>query len=149
MNAANAISLSIILAFFGPLIAYIMTWKTTYLTLTTEILLLNVAVILLKYLFGTTGIAARPAGAKACDLFCIGPPVGGKEGMPSGHMATATYFVSVMYSRFDGNVWTLVAGIPWIVAMAWSRWFKKCHNIWQLVAGILIGLFAAWLANRL
>ncbi len=146
---ANAVSLTILVAIFGPLAAYFYTWNTTYLLMTLEKLMLNAVVVVLKHLFGTRGIAARPAAATACDLFCVGPPVGGKEGMPSGHMATATFFVSAMYSHTENNIWVLVVGIPWIVAMAWSRWFKSCHNVWQLVAGALLGLLAAWLADRL
>ena len=148
-QVANAISLSIIVALFGPLLAYFYTWNTAYLLLTLKNVALNGVVIALKYLFGTTGIAARPAGAAACDLFCMGPPVGGKEGMPSGHMATATFFVTAMYTHLGGNSWILVVGVPWIIAMAWSRWFKKCHNIWQLLAGALLGIVAAWFADRL
>ena len=149
MNAANTISLSVLVGLFGPLLAYFYTWNNTFLLMTLEKLALNVVVIILKYLFGTDGIFGRPAGAKACDLFCIGPPVGGKEGMPSGHMTTATFFVSAMYTHFNGNVWVLVIGIPWVLAMAWSRWTKKCHNIWQLIAGAILGVFAAWLVERL
>lgn len=80
----------------------------------------------------------RPAGAKGCDLFCIGGGVGGEPAFPSGHMTATTMFVGVMWLHY-GHTYILVAGIPWILAMGWSRWVKRCHTWQQVVGGIFTG----------
>jgi membrane-associated phospholipid phosphatase len=105
------------------------------------LLLMNVAVAVLKPIFGTTGLFARPAGASGCDLFCIGGPVGGQPGFPSGHMATVTFWVVALRDR--RILWW---GIPWIAAMAWARVAKQCHNWQQIVGGIIVGGAAGYLS---
>ena len=59
-------------------------------------------------------------------------------GMPSGHVATAT-FVSLIMFNYIYN-WYGVALIT--IAMSWSRYKKKCHNIYQVSLGALFGSFS-------
>lgn len=81
---------------------------------------------------------SRPLGAKGCDLFCVGGDVGGQPAFPSGHMTATTMFVGVMWLHY-GETYILLAGIPWILAMGWSRWIKRCHTWQQVVGGIFTG----------
>ena len=142
---ADIISISIIFAFLGPLYAYAILGLQDYLSLSIHVVVLNVIIAGIKKLLGNEGIFGRPAGAKACDLFCVGPAVGGREGMPSGHVATATFLTTAIYLHSDSTT-ALLLGIPWTISMAWSRWAKNCHNIYQILCGAIVGiLFAiAW-----
>ncbi len=102
------------------------------------LLVANVAVAVSKIIFGAAGWRARPAGAAGCDLFCMGGPVGGQPGFPSGHMTTVTFWVVATWLRsHDRHI--LWFGVPWIAAMAWARAVKNCHNWQQIVGGILFG----------
>jgi membrane-associated phospholipid phosphatase len=104
------------------------------------LLLANVGVAGLKELVGSW--SPRPAGARACDAFCMNGPVGGRPGFPSGHVMTATMFVALLWSR-TRSTWTLWIGVPWILAMAWSRWAKQCHTPVQMIGGVFFGLAGA------
>ena len=53
-------------------------------------------------------------------------------------MTATTMFVGVMWLHY-GDTYILVAGIPWILAMGWSRWVKRCHTWQQVVGGIFTG----------
>lgn len=139
---ANAISLSFLTALVLPLFAYTYTADTFYLYLPVGILVANVTVDGTKRVFGSAGVFGRPAGATGCDLFCIGGPVGGQPGFPSGHVTTATMFVAALWLHTH-RLWILIVGIPWIAAMAWARWYKHCHNIPQIVGGVAVGCIGA------
>ena len=139
---ANAISVSFLATLVLPLGAYTQTADVFYLYLPTGILIANVVVDGTKRVLGSAGVFGRPAGATGCDLFCIGGPVGGQPGFPSGHVTTATMFVAASWLHTH-EVWVLVIGIPWVVAMAWARWVKHCHNIPQIVGGVVAGCIGA------
>lgn len=49
-------------------------------------------------------------------------------------------FASWLHTK---EVFVLVVGIPWIAAMAWSRWYKHCHNVPQIVGGLVTGAASA------
>lgn len=104
----------------------------------------NLAVAGLKHLFGTKGVFGRPIGANGCDLLCRGGAVGGQPGFPSGHVASAAVLVSALWFH-TGDTRTLAVGIPWIAAMAWARWSKRCHNWVQIVGGAALGTVIGWL----
>jgi membrane-associated phospholipid phosphatase len=140
MDLADAVSLTILAAFGYPVLLAIRGVRF-YQYLTVGLLGLNVLVAGVKQLTHrllTTDVVRRPTGAHGCDLFCIGGPVGGAAGVPSGHMATVSMFVFAVWmktGRSDLFWW----GVLWIAAMAWSRWAKQCHTLIQIGAGTALG----------
>lgn len=143
MWVANAVSLTFIAAFVIP--GYLWyrgdMWQGRLLG---GVVATNVAVAGLKEVFGSAGFFGRPAAASACDLLCRGGSVGGVPGFPSGHVATVATVVSAAWFHW-GDLRILWIGIPWLLAMAWSRWAKSCHNWQQIVAGTVVGGVAGWL----
>ena len=137
---ADAISMSLILAFAIPVVAFMLDRDIWWMWLLGALIFINFAVEGVKPLFSTEPPFGRPAGAKACDIFCMGGAVGGAPGCPSGHMANTTLFVASLCYRYPSFGWI---GVPWIAAMGWSRWIKQCHNLTQIGGGLITGLVAA------
>lgn len=143
MLVANAVSLSFAAAFVVPGILWLRgdAWGGR---LFGAVVATNLVVAGLKQIFGSVGVFGRPPAAVACDALCRGGAVGGQPGFPSGHVATAAVLVSALWFH-AGGVWTLVIGVPWVAAMAWSRWVKQCHNWQQIVGGAALGALAGWI----
>ena len=131
---AVTVSISILIVYLFPAYMFILYKHIWWLWFLVAVVSANIVVEGVKGLLPY----ARPAGAKGCDLFCIGGNVGGEPAFPSGHMTATTMFVGVMWLHY-GHTYILVAGIPWILAMGWSRWVKRCHTWQQVVGGIFTG----------
>jgi membrane-associated phospholipid phosphatase len=131
---ADTISISILIVYLFPAYMFILYKHIWWLCFLLAVISANIVVEGVKGLLPY----GRPAGAKGCDLFCIGGGVGGEPAFPSGHMTATTMFVGVMWLHY-GHTYILVAGIPWILAMGWSRWVKRCHTWQQVVGGIFTG----------
>lgn len=148
-DIANAVSMSFLVAFVTPVAAILAGDRplpaAAFLAL---LFLANATVAGIKYALGGKGWLGRPTGATGCDVFCMGGAVGGEPGMPSGHVATATMFVTYVWLQ-NGSPWVLVLGLPWCVAMAWSRWWKRCHNVPQLVGGTLVGVLSGYISHMI
>lgn len=142
MSVANAVSMSFVAAFVIPGFLWL-RGDTWYSRLLGTVIAANLAVVGLKAIFGNAGVFGRPAAATACDLLCVGGPVGGQPGFPSGHMTTAALLVVAIWAH-ERNPNVLWIGVPWIAAMAWARWVKSCHNWQQIVAGTVIGSIIGW-----
>ena len=123
--------------FIVPTTLYMTTMDPDNLKLLAGLVGGNIVVALIKILFGNRGIFGRPRGAVGCDAFCVGGQVGGQPGFPSGHMMNVALFVGAMWTRSPYVRWV---GVPWLAAMAWARWFKRCHNWQQIVGGGVLGL---------
>jgi membrane-associated phospholipid phosphatase len=145
---ANVVSLSFGLTQVLPIVQTIVTGDYWYLALIPGVLGLNIAIESVKPWFGTKGIFARPIGASGCNAFCGGGPVGGKPGFPSGHVAAVSFFVSALWGHTQ-NPLILWLGIPWILAMAWARWSKQCHNWQQILGGAVVGGVAGSLVGSI
>jgi hypothetical protein len=143
MEIANGISVSFLATGAGPAVAYMWTGDVWWVQLVVALFVANAVVAAIKEIVGAgCEWTARPAGAYGCDAFCWNGPVGGRPGFPSGHMTTATMFVAALWFRYrDSRI--LWIGVPWIVAMAWARWFKRCHNVAQIAGSIVTGLVGA------
>jgi hypothetical protein len=150
-DVANAISMSFLVAFVTPVVAIFAGDRplpaAAFLVL---LFLANATVAGIKRVLGgghdRRGWLGRPAGATGCDVFCAGGAVGGEPGMPSGHVATVTLFVTYVWLQND-SPWILVVGVPWCIAMAWSRWWKRCHSVPQLVGGALFGVMSGYVSH--
>jgi membrane-associated phospholipid phosphatase len=85
----------------------------------------------------------RPEGAKDCDyLSCGGIVKPNSPGMPSGHMATTSYFViyNILYIiKNNYNKMLIFGNIMLLILMGWARITKKCHNLSQVIAGTILG----------
>jgi len=140
---ADAVSMTYIAGFVVPAALWFqsggrLTWP---LWLILAVLVLGVVVEWIKRGLVWAGAGAwsrRPVGARNCDLWCVGGPAGGAPGFPSGHMATAALLVSALWFRLQSPV-VLWIGVPWVGAMAWSRWSKRCHSVLQIAAGAALG----------
>jgi membrane-associated phospholipid phosphatase len=139
---ADLVSLTHLAVFLVPAVVWLQTRESFWLALIAAEIVTGGIVAGLKEWFGGAGPWGRPAGARGCDLWCVGGPVAGAPGFPSGHMTAVTLFVAAVYDRV-GSVWVLVWGVPWVAAMAWSRWIKRCHSPAQLAGGAALGLLAA------
>lgn len=141
---ADAVSVSFILAFLVPTIAWFVQRDPWWLWLLAALFGANAAVVTIKE--ATRGATAtwlkRPAGARGCDAFCVGGAAGGEPGFPSGHMTTVVLVVVGAWLRLRRS-WVLLIGVPWIVAMAWARQAKRCHTLLQVLAGAGLGASAA------
>jgi membrane-associated phospholipid phosphatase len=137
MWVANAVSMSFIAAFIIPGALWLRgdAWGGRLLG---AVVATNLAVVGIKQAFGSASVFGRPPGAVGCDTLCLGDPVGGQPGFPSGHVATATVLVSALWVH-DGGPLVLAVGLPWVAAMAWSRWTKQCHNWVQIAGGAVLG----------
>ena len=103
MDIQNMISLSAVILYIIPFIAYIITNNIVHIK----------AII---GLFATMGVgesikyylikdaSPRPKGAHDCNLWCNDGPQGGNPGMPSGHSAQVAFFSSFYY-RKTTNIW--------------------------------------------
>jgi hypothetical protein len=138
VSVPNGISISFIGAFVIPVAVFVVKHDTYYLMLVAALFLANLLVVALKEYFGRQGDFARPAAASGCDALCIGGDVGGQPGFPSGHMTTVTLFVVGMWLHTRSAI-VLWCGVPWMLAMAWARWVKSCHNWAQILGGIGVG----------
>jgi len=132
---ADTISISILIVYLFPAYMFILYKHIWWLLFLIGLISANIVVESLK---GVLVEYSRPLGAKGCDLFCVGGDVGGQPAFPSGHMTATTMFVGVMWLHY-GHTYILLAGIPWILAMGWSRWIKRCHTWQQVVGGIFTG----------
>lgn len=145
MFAANAVSVSASAGVILPLMLWGWTTDIRYVVLAIAVCVSAVGVEWLKHVIVAAGAGSwsrRPVGARDCDMWCGGGPVGGAPGFPSGHMTTATLLVTGLWliTRSPVVVWI---GVPWIGAMAWARWVKRCHSVVQIVGGALVGFGAA------
>jgi membrane-associated phospholipid phosphatase len=147
-TAANAISISFLTAGVLPTYLWIQTADAYYIRLIAGIIVANLFAAALKEIVGTRTIFARPLAASGCDAFCLNGPVGGRPGFPSGHMTTATMLVTCLWWH-TGEPVVLWFGIPWMVAMAWARWQKSCHNSVQIAGGIAFGYISATIFQML
>ena len=132
---ADTISISILIVYLFPAYMFILYKHIWWLLFLLGLISANIVVESVK---GVLVEYSRPLGAKGCDLFCVGGDVGGQPAFPSGHMTATTMFVGVMWLHY-GHTYILLAGIPWILAMGWSRWIKRCHTWQQVVGGIFTG----------
>lgn len=139
---ANIVSLTFTGTLIGCVFMYAYEGDIWWIWLFGGLIVANVLVWGLKLLFGTNPPFGRPTAASGCDAFCLKGPVGGAPGFPSGHMTFSSMFVMALWLRYH-NPLTLWIGIPWLLAMGWSRWAKRCHNIEQIVAGTLTGAISA------
>ncbi len=145
---ADIVSFTSIFAGLLPLLQYIVTRDIFFMQLLGGILITNTLVEVTKQLVGSQGWRARPAGASGCDLFCMGGPVGGAPGFPSGHMSAVTMYSTAVWLH-TRTPWIGWSGVAWVGAMAWSRWVKHCHTPLQIIAGAGVGAFAAWALHYL
>ena len=144
---ANAVSITFMLGLAVPAFMFLGTQDLYYVALMGSVLGANAIVMgvkpLVVALFGDVEALVRPAGARDCDALCNGGPSGGKPGFPSGHMTTVSICVAGLWLHGGRNPLVLWLGVPWIAAMAWARWAKKCHNWTQIVGGIVLGVALA------
>lgn len=134
-----------------PLALWAWTADSRYLVLAIAVGVAAIGTEWLKHAVVWTGAGAwsrRPVGAQDCDLWCVGGPVDGAPGFPSGHMMTATLLVTGLWliTRSPVVVWV---GVPWVLVMAWARWAKHCHSIVQIVGGAVLGwAIGRWAIGR-
>jgi membrane-associated phospholipid phosphatase len=145
MWMANAISMSSVAGVLVPFGVWTWTADLRYAGLAVAVILASATVEWIKRVVVAAGAgpwSRRPAGARDCDMWCAGGPVGGAPGFPSGHMSTTTLLVTGMWflTKAPAVLWI---GVPWIGAMAWARWVKRCHSVVQIVGGALVGVGAA------
>jgi hypothetical protein len=137
----NIISCSATILFIVPVILFIQTGNLHEI---------GHLITLLGVMFGAEGIKRyvtgneepeyrRPAAARDCDMWCMNGPQGGQPGMPSGHMAVTTAFVTLYWPKSGNPPELAVALVIYVLIMAAARWTKSCHTIAQIIAGSILG----------
>lgn len=148
--AADAVSLSFLSGFAGPVVAWAATGDPWWLWLLAGLFGANATVAAAKeatrWAGVRSGLLVRPVEARGCDAFCVAGASGGAPGFPSGHMTTVAMVVAGAWLglKSDGlRLLVVLLGVPWIAAMAWARWAKRCHTVLQIMAGALWGFTVA------
>lgn len=94
----------------------------------------------------------RPEGACNCGTLNNGGMTTDQEpGMPSGHVATVTFFFVylALYRHNMKDIPTIEHAVYYLVAvasislMALARYHKKCHDIPQIIGGVVLGFTMA------
>ena len=99
----------------------------------------------------------RPEGASNTDVLSRnGIKPYGTPGFPSGHMTGAALFSTYRLLRLwkqqgggsvkkfiNKNKDKVALYIGIILATAWARWYKNCHNITQIIGGTIVGIIQA------
>tara|TARA_Y100000022_G_C13216263_1_gene360051 strand:- start:527 stop:1072 length:546 start_codon:yes stop_codon:yes gene_type:complete len=103
----------------------------------------------------------RPIGACNTDLLSRnGPKSVNTPGFPSGHMTMASVFSVYRLLRlyrkqgsimlvFKNNTMEALLYVAIIIAMAYARWYKRCHNIVQIIAGFILGSVFAFVLDKI
>lgn len=144
MLVSDIVSLSIFVCFIVPIVIYQKTNNIIYLYILVGLLFSEVFNHLLKLIFGIRYDAyKRPKGAKNCNAFNAGGDCSGKPGFPSGHVSLLVSFIVMSY-LFTGSPVYIILGIPWSIAMGWSRIQKKCHTLIQVIGGYISGVFVGF-----
>lgn len=90
----------------------------------------------------------RPKGACGCDYLSIKKVNENSPGFPSGHMSSTTFFcvyiASLLYKKNSGYFYYILLSIL-VIAMAWARIVKKCHNVEQVIGGVFYGILVAYI----
>ena len=106
-------------------------------------------------------ITRRPEGAYNTDYFSRnGPASKDAPGFPSGHMTMASVFSVYRLLRlyrkqgsimlvFKNNTMEALLYVAIIIAMAYARWYKRCHNIVQIIAGFILGSVFAFVLDKI
>lgn len=145
MEAANAISMSFVAGVAVPTGLWLFTGSVWYVGLAVAVLAQAIAIEAIKpYLVRLGSWTKRPTDARGCDMLCVGGPVGGAPGFPSGHMAAASLLVVALWFHTHRPI-VLWIGVPWLLAMAWARWYKECHSLVQIAGGTALGTLVGWL----
>jgi undecaprenyl-diphosphatase len=138
MNLADAISISLVATYIIPLI--LTYYDPDYFIVFVAVIFTWLSVEAIKPLFHSP----RPPHAIRCDRWCVGGPVGGTPGFPSGHMASVAVLMTLLYWILPNlSKYILFGGLLWILLMGWSRLEKKCHTLTQVVGGTAYGILVA------
>ena len=86
----------------------------------------------------------RPDDACNCSIMNTGGLVETDSGFPSGHVASTSVYMSLLYYHSGENN-AIIFGMYHIptILMGLARYMKKCHNIFQIIVGLGLGIFIA------
>lgn len=88
----------------------------------------------------------RPDGACNCNLFNDGGIVDKNSGFPSGHVASTSVYMTLLYFNNNDKFTVksfLLYHIPTLL-MGIARYMKKCHNVLQITFGAIVGYLVAY-----
>lgn len=157
VNTADLISLSLLPVVVGYVILHASKFPMGWLKAVAAVIFVlwssEVLKVVIAHVFKKAPWALRPDGSRTCSLFCR-PTQPKAPAFPSGHMALATFIVAsvIMLHASSKGQWRIVvasAGLAYLVAMAYSRYAKHCHNTVQIIAGVLYGGSVAWALKTL
>lgn len=150
----DVISISVIGFIIYPLVMYFINKDYYHLIFLSGILTCAVVAHLIKYVMYEY---KRPKGACNCGTLNNNSSwelsTGDEPGMPSGHVATTTFFfvyLALYRHNVMPNIMPLVNHVLYyvfaitsIILMAMARYYKKCHDIPQIVGGVVLGFTMA------
>lgn len=153
MQIWDYISISIVGCVMYPMMRFIQTSNPIHLIFAGGLYTTEFITKIIKLCYNPRNnpqILARPKNAFNCDVFCREGSAEGKPGMPSGHVATATYFaIYFICVELKGKYYHYGSflSVAYCIAMATARLRKHCHNGIQVIMGAIIGASMGILTN--
>ena len=139
----KAISLAVLAAWAAPFVGLLVTRDAAYLWLAAGVMALEASARALHAIpVSLSPLLKRPSGARDCSGFNGGGACGGKNGMPSGHVAIVAFaaFGTLAIEGASSWSWLKATGAAVLVlAVAASRVALRCHTVLQTVAGAALG----------
>jgi membrane-associated phospholipid phosphatase len=143
----DLISIAAVGFYVYPFLRYLDTQDARYISFAIGVFVLTASGKGIKALTSDLGILfKRPKGALNCDTFCKNGDVSGRNGFPSGHVATTSFFFAILWmmetDQRRKQYISIVSALA-ILLMMLARTQKKCHNWFQSVAGLAYGIVFA------
>ena len=97
-------------------------------------LLTNLIVTISKKTMPNKTFFLRPNHDKECNCGYFNNKIKSKNGFPSGHMNTVSFFSNNYINKDKYNPLKVLL----ISSMGWARYKKKCHTVPQIIAGSIL-----------
>ena len=101
--------------------------------------------------FPRSGVFRRPSGACDCDILNSAGSYEHRGGMPSGHVMTAAFVVTMICLMNPSSPLAVVASAVTVLLIATARVQKRCHTVLQVAVGAAAGVawaFVCWYVYR-
>ena len=140
-----------------PIALYFYTKQIRYLQIFAAWIAVSWTTDLLKYAsvkaFPEAKWARRPGGTYCSMISYEGSPYTNRPdnpGFPSGHLSTTVFLILLLFQQakrdglLRGSLLQQVLLVLYILAVAWSRYRKRCHTPFQILAGATLGIVMAY-----
>lgn len=142
MKVYTTISNSVILAVAIPLVLYLKTQRTIYISVFAASLLVTLSTEGLKTFFGK--LTTHPSFYRPLDGYNCSMLQATKQNaptFPSGHLSTSTFvLVTLLLLSKPSSQIPWILSVLYLLLMGLSRYKQRCHNGFQIVGGAVYGV---------